>query len=36
MEILQENIIKSTLDGIDESMNIYQEWTEGGVAMECS
>jgi len=29
MEILKSDIIKSTLDGIDESMNIYQAWSDG-------
>jgi len=29
MEISKKNIIESTLNGIDESMNIYQEWSDG-------
>lgn len=29
MEIKKSEIIKSTLDGIDESMNIYQTWSDG-------
>jgi len=29
MKILKKNIIESTLNGIDESMNVYQEWSDG-------
>jgi len=29
MEISKKNIIESTLNGIDESMNVYQEWSDG-------
>ena len=29
MEIKKNEIIKSTLDGIDESMNLYQTWSDG-------
>lgn len=29
MEIKRNKIIKATLDGIDESMNVYQTWSDG-------
>ena len=29
MEITEKNIIESTLNGIDESMNVYREWSDG-------
>lgn len=29
MEISKKNIIQSTLNGIDESMNVYREWSAG-------